>query len=187
MKKVIILFTALFAFAFPAAANDISYKPLFLEMRLQFPDTQDTSYIRQISRVVCDAVLYDQRGYFAIKKDPLCEAAYKEALNTGCFTNIIFALPNPELQDEPFYYESEDIYEIKERVKDEGDYYTFYITPDFLNTQSEHRSDFKKELKRLLAPFGGALTREQIMQALERVPKPKQKREKEFVNNVTYL
>ena len=187
MKKITVLFTALLAFAFPAVANDAAYEPLFLELTLEYPDTLNTSYVRQESRVVCDALLYDQRGYFAIKKDPLCVAAYEEALHTGSFTSISFVLPDPELQDEPFFYDSEDIDNVQERVQDAGDYYTFYISPEFLNTQKERRASFQKEIKRLLSPFGGTLTRDQILQALTQVPQPAQKRQKQVVANVQYL
>ena len=170
MKKLLAFVVCLFAFAGVSAAEEASFEPLYLQMMITYPDMQGTTRVQGISKSLCNAVLYDARGYFAIKKDSPCVKAFENAQEAGAYDNIGFAIPDPDLPEEPFFYDSD--YIEQDRVQDAGEYYTFYISPEFINTNTERRRALKAELKRLLEPFGGALSNEQIIKALAKTPKP---------------
>lgn len=176
MKKILALFICLFALAGIATAEKVSYEPLFLNFVISYPDLQETGRVQGVSKSLCNAVLYDVRGYFAIKKDAPCVKAFENATEAGAYNNIGFMILNKTYNDpegintEPFYYDSD--YIEKDRVQDAGDYYTFYITPEFMNKNEGQRGEFRAKLKELLEPFGGKLNNEQIAQALSQITAP---------------
>ena len=176
MKKILALLICLVALSGIAFAEKVSYEPLFLSFVITYPDLQGTSRVQGVSKSLCNAVLYDVRGYFAIKKDAPCVKAFENATEAGAYNNIGFMILNKTYNDpegvatEPFYYDSD--YVENDRVQDEGDYYTFYISPEFMNKNEGQRSEFRAKLKELLEPFGGKLNHEQIAQALSQTKEP---------------
>ena len=166
MKKLTAFTVALFALALAAVAAESAFEPLLIRMVIKYPDSLNTSHVQGVSTSECNAVLYDARGYFAIKKEEACVKAYENAEFAKAYDNIGFAFENPELSEEPFFYDSEWVE--NDRVKDAGNYYTFYITPKFMG---EHKA-LQNEFNRVLKPFGGALTPEQITEALDQAQKP---------------
>ena len=178
MKKLTAFVATLFAFALAAVAAEAAFEPLLVKMVIKYPDSLNTNRVQGVSTSECNAVLYDARGYFAIKKEDACVKAYENAEFAKAYDNIGFAFENPELADEPFFYDSEWVE--NDRVKDTGDYYTFYITPKFM---SEHKK-LQDEFNRVLKPFGGALTPEQIVNALEQAKSPAKDRGFRLFENI---
>ena len=176
MKKLLALVVCLFTLSGIASAEKASYEPLFTSFVITYPDMLGTNSVQGTSKSICNAVLYDVRGYFAIKKDAPCVKAFENANEAGAYTNIGFVILNKTSNDpegvatEPFYYDSE--YIENDRVQDEGDYYTFYISPEFMNENEGQRAEFRAKLKDLLAPFGGVLKHDQIVKALTQNQEP---------------
>ena len=178
MKKWLAVFFTLFAFNALATANESAFAPLLVRMTIKYPNVLGTEHPQGLSTSECNAVLYDERGYFAIKKEAPCVKAYENAEYTKAYQNIFFTFENPNREYEPFFYESEDI--DNGRVKDEGDYYTFYITPKFM----KQHDDLQAQFSRALESFGGALTPQQIVQALSKTKKPAEDKGIVFFENI---